>query len=97
MLVDLRIYTLHPGRVGPFLKLFEAGKCHDYVACDVTAAYDGAIAATNGNPAKVKEATRQFVSGPYRLEVLDAINHWVPELAADHVAALVTAHVRTAG
>ena len=43
------------------------------------------------------EATRQFVSGPYRLEVLDAINHWVPELAADHVAALVTAHVRTAG
>ena len=41
------------------------------------------------------EATRQFVSGPYRLEVLDAINHWLPELAGDHVAALVTAHVRT--
>src|SRR5262249_4081693 len=46
------------------LKVFEAGKCHDYVACDVTAAYDSTIAATNGNPAKVKEATRQFVFLP---------------------------------
>jgi pimeloyl-ACP methyl ester carboxylesterase len=42
------------------------------------------------------EATRQYVTGPYRLEVLDAMNHWLPELAADHVAALITGHVRTA-
>ena len=43
------------------------------------------------------EATAKFVTAPYRLEELPAINHWLPELASDHVAALVTAHVRTHG
>jgi pimeloyl-ACP methyl ester carboxylesterase len=42
------------------------------------------------------EATRRFVRGPYRLEVLDGVPHWIPELAADRVGELVTAHVRTA-
>ena len=42
------------------------------------------------------EATAQFVDAPYRLEVLDDVTHWIPELAADRVAELVTAHVRTA-
>jgi pimeloyl-ACP methyl ester carboxylesterase len=42
------------------------------------------------------EATAQFVDAPYRLEVLDDVNHWIPELAPDRVADLVTAHVRTA-
>jgi pimeloyl-ACP methyl ester carboxylesterase len=41
------------------------------------------------------EATGQFVDAPYRLEVLDDVSHWIPELAADRVAELVTAHVRT--
>jgi pimeloyl-ACP methyl ester carboxylesterase len=42
------------------------------------------------------EATAQFVDAPYRLEVLEGISHWIPELAGDRVAELVTAHVRTA-
>jgi pimeloyl-ACP methyl ester carboxylesterase len=42
------------------------------------------------------EATGQFVDAPYRLEVLDDVTHWIPELAPDRVAELVTAHVRTA-
>jgi pimeloyl-ACP methyl ester carboxylesterase len=42
------------------------------------------------------EATGRFVDAPYRLEVLDGVSHWIPELAADRVAELVTAHVRTA-
>jgi pimeloyl-ACP methyl ester carboxylesterase len=42
------------------------------------------------------EATARFVDAPYRLEVLDGVTHWLPELAADRVAELVTAHVRTA-
>jgi pimeloyl-ACP methyl ester carboxylesterase len=41
------------------------------------------------------EATGQFVDAPYRLEILDDVSHWIPELAADRVADLVTAHVRT--
>jgi pimeloyl-ACP methyl ester carboxylesterase len=43
------------------------------------------------------DATAQHVEGPYRLEVLEGVPHWIPELAADQVAELVTAHVRTAG
>jgi pimeloyl-ACP methyl ester carboxylesterase len=41
-------------------------------------------------------ATAQFVDAPYRLEVLDGVSHWLPELAPDRIADLVTAHVRTA-
>ncbi|MGY1855580.1 alpha/beta fold hydrolase [Modestobacter sp. SYSU DS0290] len=43
------------------------------------------------------EATREFVSAPYALEVLEDADHWLPELAADRVGELVTAHVRTHG
>jgi pimeloyl-ACP methyl ester carboxylesterase len=42
------------------------------------------------------EATAQYVEGPYRLEILDGVPHWIPELAPDRVAELVAAHVRTA-
>jgi pimeloyl-ACP methyl ester carboxylesterase len=42
------------------------------------------------------EATEQFCDGPYRLEVLEGVSHWVPELASDRLAELVTAHVRNA-
>ena len=40
------------------------------------------------------EATEQFCTAPYRLEVLDDVPHWIPEVAPDRVAELVTAHVR---
>jgi pimeloyl-ACP methyl ester carboxylesterase len=43
------------------------------------------------------EASSEFVAAPYRLEVLEGVNHWLPELAADRVGELLTAHVRTAG
>ncbi len=51
---------------GPFfetgdLKTFEHASCHDYVACDVTAAYDSPGFTTDGNTAKVKEVSRQLV------------------------------------
>ena len=42
------------------------------------------------------EATARFVDAPYRLEVLEGISHWIPELAADRVCDLVTAQVKTA-
>ncbi|MGY2004500.1 alpha/beta fold hydrolase [Blastococcus sp. SYSU DS1024] len=40
------------------------------------------------------EDTARFVEAPYRLEVLDDVPHWIPELAAERTAELVTAHVR---
>jgi MYXO-CTERM domain-containing protein len=52
------------------VKVFEAGTCHDYVACDITAAYDGAAVTTNGNPSKVKEVTRQLVFLPPNVVVV---------------------------
>jgi pimeloyl-ACP methyl ester carboxylesterase len=42
------------------------------------------------------EDTARFVDAPYRLEVLDDVTHWIPELAPERVAELVTAHVRAA-
>ena len=41
------------------------------------------------------EDTARFVDAPYRLEILEDVSHWIPELAADRVADEVTAHVRT--
>jgi pimeloyl-ACP methyl ester carboxylesterase len=42
------------------------------------------------------EASAQFVDAPYRLEIVEDVSHWLPELAADRVAELVTEQVRTA-
>ena len=41
------------------------------------------------------EASSEFVDAPYALEVLEDVNHWIPELAAERTGELVTAHVRT--
>jgi pimeloyl-ACP methyl ester carboxylesterase len=43
------------------------------------------------------ERTRRFVDAPYRLEVLEGVPHFIPELAPDRVAQLVTEHVRAHG
>ena len=40
------------------------------------------------------EDTARFVDAPYRLEVLEDVPHWIPELAADRSAELITAHVK---
>lgn len=39
------------------------------------------------------EATAAAVEGPYRFEVLDGVDHWVPEHAADVVSALLVEHL----
>jgi pimeloyl-ACP methyl ester carboxylesterase len=39
------------------------------------------------------EGTAAFVSGDYQFEVLQGINHWIPELAADAVSSLLLAHI----
>jgi pimeloyl-ACP methyl ester carboxylesterase len=42
------------------------------------------------------EGSARHVEAPYRLEVLDDVSHWIPELAADRTAELITAHVKSA-
>jgi pimeloyl-ACP methyl ester carboxylesterase len=41
------------------------------------------------------EGSREFVAAPYALEVLEGVNHWIPELAAERTGELITAHVRS--
>jgi pimeloyl-ACP methyl ester carboxylesterase len=40
------------------------------------------------------ERTRHFCGDAYRLEILEGVSHWIPELAAEQVADLITEHVR---
>jgi pimeloyl-ACP methyl ester carboxylesterase len=40
------------------------------------------------------ERTAAFVDAPYQFEILQGVGHWVPELAAERVNALLLAHLR---
>ena len=37
--------------------------------------------------------TEQFVDAPYRFEVLEGVNHWIPDLAAEAMTSLLVEHV----
>lgn len=39
------------------------------------------------------QSTADFVSGPYRFEVIEGVSHWVPELAAERVSELLLEHL----
>ena len=41
-------------------------------------------------------ATARYVSGPYRLEILEGISHWIPEQAPDRVVQLLLPHLAAA-
>ena len=36
--------------------------------------------------------TEEYVSGPYRFEVLEGVNHWIPDLAAEAMSTLLLEH-----
>jgi pimeloyl-ACP methyl ester carboxylesterase len=38
--------------------------------------------------------TGQFVSAPYRFEIIEGVGHWVPELAAERLNTLLLEHLR---
>jgi pimeloyl-ACP methyl ester carboxylesterase len=51
----------------------------------------------SGDPAlgrRATEATARWVTGPYRLHVLDGAGHWLPEQHADELAGPLLAHLR---
>ena len=39
------------------------------------------------------EATKDWVAGPYRFEVLEGVSHWIPEVAADALARMTLEHL----
>ncbi len=40
------------------------------------------------------DATREYVSGRYRFEVLDGVSHWIPEEVPEQLSALLLEHLR---
>jgi pimeloyl-ACP methyl ester carboxylesterase len=51
---------------------------------------------STADPAISREAAdgcAQYVSGPFHYEVLEGVDHWVPELAADRLNELLLAHL----
>jgi len=41
------------------------------------------------------ELTAQYVTGPYRFEVIEGVNHWLPELGGARVDDLLLTHLRS--
>ena len=39
------------------------------------------------------EITGEYVEGPYRFEVLKGVSHWIPDLAAEQMSALLLDHI----
>jgi pimeloyl-ACP methyl ester carboxylesterase len=39
------------------------------------------------------EATADWVSGPYRFEILEGVSHWIPEAAPEDLSRLLLAHL----
>ena len=37
--------------------------------------------------------TEEYVEAPYRFEVLEDVNHWIPDLAPDAMTALLVDHL----
>lgn len=43
------------------------------------------------------EASAAYVEGPYRFEVLEAVGHWIPDLASDQLDPLLLDHLARHG
>ena len=39
------------------------------------------------------EATKDYVTGPYRFEVLEGISHWIPEVASEDLSRMTLQHL----
>ena len=84
-----------PGALAAWLRWYAAQRLEDIAdtpAVTVPTLYvwsDGDVALGRA----AAEATAQWVTGPYRFEVLAGVTHWIPEQAADRLAALLTGHL----
>jgi pimeloyl-ACP methyl ester carboxylesterase len=41
------------------------------------------------------DKTHRYAAGPYRLEVLEGVSHWIPDEAPEALAGLITDHIAT--
>ena len=66
---------------GPTLGPVEAPTMFTWSDGDTALCIDGAL------------LTEEYVSGPYRFEVLEGVSHWIPDLAAEAMSALLLEHL----
>jgi pimeloyl-ACP methyl ester carboxylesterase len=88
-----------PGALAAWLRWYAAQRLEDIgdtpaVTVPVLHVWsDGDVAL--GRAAAV--GTAAWCEGPYRLEVLEGVTHWVPEQAADRLGPLLAEHLRSVG
>ena len=89
-----RSYVTHlcrPGTLTAALNWYRANDLHDPVAVGPIAVPTMYVWSTDdmalGRTAAL--ATADHVSGPYRFEVLDGVSHWIPDVAAAQLNALL--------
>ena len=92
--VDLLV---QPGALTAALNWYRAASAVDMAGLGPIAMPTMYVWSTN-DPALGREgaeATREFVAGPYRFEVLEGISHWIAEEAPDVLNALMVHHLGT--
>ena len=66
---------------GPAVGAVEAPTMFTWSDGDTALCIDGAL------------LTGEYVTGPYRFEVLEGVSHWIPDLAPDAMSTLLLAHL----
>jgi pimeloyl-ACP methyl ester carboxylesterase len=84
-----------PGALAAWLRWYAAQRLED-VGDTPTVTVPTLFVWSDGDLALGRAAalgTRDWVSAPYRFEVLEGVSHWIPEEAADAVAPLLIEHL----
>ena len=84
-----------PGALAAWLRWYAAQRLEDIV--DTPAVEVPTLHVWSDGDAALGRAgatgTADWVTGPYRFEVLEGVTHWVPEQAADRLGALLLEHL----
>jgi pimeloyl-ACP methyl ester carboxylesterase len=86
-----------PGALTAALNWYRAGRPDSAIGViDVPTLYVWSTEDSAFGPAAAEE-TGRWVNGPYRLETLQGVGHWIPEEAPETLSRLLLDHLRTHG
>ena len=84
-----------PGALNAWLQWYAAQRLEDIV--DTPAVEVATMHVWSDHDAALGRAgalkTAEWVTGPYRLEVLEGVSHWIPEQAADRLGPMLVQHL----
>jgi pimeloyl-ACP methyl ester carboxylesterase len=97
---DVEVFVrpmLEPGALTAALNWYRAMTAEDYVGIGPVVVSTLYVWSTQDVALgrKGAEATVDWVTGPYRFEVLEGVSHWVPEAAPHELNELLLDHLRT--